>query len=218
MRGLEILQVTCVLKKLYKLLINLVLNIRFMAKKLKLGSGLENLINEKIKKTSSTSDTDTYCCNYINDKLIDKQYYMVETTPKQFQDCYDKWIRIGTWIVTGPYHRCSLTFIIQDQNKAGIFTFLCDSGSSKTELGVSIVKIGGNCEGSRVMASYLINDDGNGEIGFYVKPSYYGRGAIIKLGQSASLMYNLYSNNEFSSNTKNSYTLDQISGTKVYGS
>lgn len=68
------------------------------------------------------------------------------------------------------------------------------------------------------MASYLINDDGNGEIGFYVKPSYYGRGAIIKLGQSASLMYNLYSNNEFSSNTKNSYTLDQISGTKVYGS
>lgn len=66
------MQVTCVLKKLYKLLINLVLNIRFMAKKLKLGSGLENLINEKIKNSYSTSTTDTYSANYINTNFSKK--------------------------------------------------------------------------------------------------------------------------------------------------
>ena len=37
-----------------------------MAKKLKLGSGLENLINQKIKNSYSTSTTDTYSCNHLN--------------------------------------------------------------------------------------------------------------------------------------------------------
>lgn len=166
----------------------------------------------------STSTTDTYSCDYVNNIVIDKQYYMVDNTPKHFQDCYDKWIKIGSWIATGNYHRCALTFIIQDQNTAGIFSFLCNSGSSKTDLGVSIIKIGGNHEGSRVMASYYTRgSDGYGQIDFYVKPSYYGKGAIIKLGQCATFMYSVYSNTDFSSNDKNSFTIDQIGGTKVYG-
>ena len=37
-----------------------------MAKKLKLGSGLENLINQKIKNSYSTSTTDSYSCDYVN--------------------------------------------------------------------------------------------------------------------------------------------------------
>lgn len=40
-----------------------------MAKKLKLGSGLENLINQKIKNSYSTSTTDSYSCNYINNNV-----------------------------------------------------------------------------------------------------------------------------------------------------
>lgn len=40
-----------------------------MAKKLKLGSGLENLINQKIKNSYSTSTTDTYSCDYVNNNV-----------------------------------------------------------------------------------------------------------------------------------------------------
>lgn len=183
------------------------------------GNVLKNNIELPIALNDySTSTTDTYSCDSINNIVIDKQYYMVDNTPKQFQDCYDKWIKIGYWIATGNYHRCALTFIIQDQNTSGIFSFLCNSGSSKTDLGVSIIKIGGNHDGSRVMASYYTRgSDGYGQIDFYVKPSHYGKGAIIKLGQCATFMYRVYSNTDFSSNDKNSFTIDQIGGTKVYG-
>lgn len=52
-----------------------------MAKKLKLGIGLENLINEKIKNSNSTSTTNTYSCNYANNNFLVKTLWSGDIVP-----------------------------------------------------------------------------------------------------------------------------------------
>lgn len=54
---------------------------QIMAKKLKLGIGLENLINEKIKNSNSTSTTDSYSCNYANNNFLSRTLWSGDIVP-----------------------------------------------------------------------------------------------------------------------------------------
>lgn len=175
-----------------------------------------NKIDKSVIQTSyNNGETNIYSCSYLNTRLPNLKQTSGTNSPKQYQDCYDKWIKVCSFYMEGSYNRMSCVILMQDQNNTGLFSAMCNTGNG-ADTGYAIVqKIAGNCRGNDCLVA-IEKSSSRSTFNVYVRPSYYGRGQVVLLSISGSYIERFSADSNYSSNGAYSWTDDQITGTKIF--